>query len=45
MVEFINKLELNDKKYQTNGTVRDKNYKRKFLFTLKNLVSFGTDRQ
>ena len=26
IVDFVNKLELNDQKYQTNGNVRDENY-------------------
>ena len=38
MVDFVNKLELNDKKYQTNGNVRDENYNGKFLFPMKELV-------
>ena len=43
MVGFINKLELSDQKHQTNGTVRDENYKVKFLFPMKEFLSFGTD--
>ena len=27
MVDFLNKLELSDKKYQTNENIRDENYK------------------
>ena len=45
MVDFLNKLELSDQKYQTNGIVRYENYGRKFLFTMKYFVSFGTDSQ
>ena len=28
MVDFINKLELSDKKYQANGDVRDENIRK-----------------
>ena len=35
MVGFVNKLELNGQKYQTNGNVGDENYKLKFLFPMK----------
>ena len=45
MVDFMNKLELSDQKYQTNGNIIDENYKGKFLFTIKYFVSFGTDFQ
>ena len=45
MVDFMNKLNLNDQKYQTDGNVRDKNYNRRLLFTMKYLVSFGKDHQ
>ena len=38
MVNFLNKLQLNDQKYQNNGTVRDESYKRKFLFPMKDFV-------
>ena len=31
MIDFVNKIELSDKKYQTNGTVRDGNYKGIFI--------------
>ena len=31
----MNKRELSDTKYQTNGNVRDENYKGKFLFSMK----------
>ena len=30
MVDFLNKTELSDQKYQTNGNVRGENYKRSF---------------
>ena len=43
MVEVINKLELNDKKYQTNGAIRDEDYKIKFLLPIKYLMSFRSD--
>ena len=45
MIHFVNKLEFNDQKYQSNGSVRDDNYRIKLLFTIEKLVSFGTDRQ
>ena len=45
MIDFANKLELSDKKYQNNVNVRDENYKGKFLFSMKDFVSFGTDFQ
>ena len=45
MVDILNQLKLSVQKYQTNENVRDKNYKGKFLFTMKNFGSFGTDRQ
>ena len=35
MVGFFNKLELSYQKYQTNGTLRDDNYKGKLLFPMK----------
>ena len=37
----MDKLELIDHKYQTNGNVRDKNYEGKFLFNMKGFLSFG----
>ena len=37
--------ELNDKTFQTRRPVRDKNYKDKFVFYIKDFVSFGTDCQ
>ena len=45
MVDFVNKLELSDQKYQTNINIRDENYKGKVLFTINEFLSFGTDRQ
>ena len=42
MVDFANKLELSDQKYQTDGTVRDESYKVKWLFPMKHFVSFVT---
>ena len=35
MIEFINRLYLNDQKYQTNRTVTYENYKGKFVFPMK----------
>ena len=45
MIYFVKKLELNDRKYQTNGTIIDGNYKVNFLSTTKDFVSFGIDIQ
>ena len=45
MAHFVNKLDFNDQKYQSNESVRDDNYKSKLLFIMKDFVSFGTDRQ
>ena len=45
MVEFFNKIEFNDKKYQTNGTVRDGSYKGKIVYPMKYFVPFVTDHQ
>ena len=42
MVNFLNKLELSDQKYHTNGNIKDQNYKRKILFPMKDVVLFGT---
>ena len=42
MVYFVNELELSDE-YQTNGTVKNENYKVKFLFPMKYFASFGKD--
>ena len=35
MVDFVNKLELSDQKYQTNGNLKDGNYKGNLLFPIK----------
>ena len=45
VVYFVNTPYLIGKKYQTNGTVRDKIYKGKLLFPIKDLVSFVADCQ
>ena len=45
MVDFVNKLELSDQKYQSSGSVRYENYKGEFLFPTKDFVLFGTYRQ
>ena len=37
MVDFLNKLEISDQQYKTNGTVRDDNYKGNFLFPRRTL--------
>ena len=39
MIEFANLLELNNNKFQINVTVRDENYRVKFVFTMKVFVS------
>ena len=38
MVGFVNKIDLSDKKYQSNGIVRDDIYKGKLLFPMKYFV-------
>ena len=38
MVGFVNKIDLSDKKYQSNGIVRDDIYKEKLLFPMKYFV-------
>ena len=45
VVDFLNKPELNDQNYQNNVNVKDDNYNGKFLFPLKNFLSFGTEIQ
>ena len=45
MVDFVNKLELSDKKYQNKGNVRDENYSGNLLFPIKDFVSFGKNYQ
>ena len=45
MMDFANKLQFSDQKYQTNGNIRDRNYKENFLFTMKEFVSFRIYRQ
>ena len=45
MVDFVNKIELVDQKYPNNGNVRVENYKRKFLFTMKDFAPFCKDFQ
>ena len=44
-MNFVNKLELSDQKYQNNGNLRDENFKGKFLYPMKDFVSFGTYHQ
>ena len=43
MVDFVNKLDTSDQKYQTNENERDENYKGKLSYPMKDFVSFGTD--
>ena len=45
MVDFVNKLELGDKKCQTNEILRGETYKGKLLFPMKYFMSFSTDQQ
>ena len=42
MVDFVNKLELSYQKYQTDGNVRNEDYKGKLLFHMMDFVVFGT---
>ena len=42
MVDFVNKLDLSDQKYQNNGNVRHENDKGKLLFTMKDFVLYFT---
>ena len=43
MVDFVNKLDLSDKKYHIHGNVRDENYNGKLLLPMKDFLSFSTD--
>ena len=43
MVGFVNKIELSDQKYQTNGNVWDENHNINLLFPMKDFVPLGTD--
>ena len=45
MVDFMNKLDINDEKHQSNGNVRDNNYKSRLLFPIKYFVLFRTNSQ
>ena len=45
MVGFVYRLESNDQRFQTNGTVRANNYKKMLLFPMRDFVSFGTYHQ
>ena len=42
---IISKLKLSDPKHQTNENIRDDDYNGKFLFPMKDFVSFGTYHQ
>ena len=44
-MNFLNKLELDDQECQTNGNLRDENYKENLLFPMKDFVSFRIDCQ
>ena len=39
MIAFVHKLDFNDKKYQTNGTLGDEIYKKHLLSSINNFVS------
>ena len=45
MVYLMIKLCLSVKNYWTNENIRNKNYNGKILFSMKDFVSLGTDRQ
>ena len=45
MVDFVNKLELSDQKYENNSNVGDEKHKGKLLFSMKEFLSFGKDHQ
>ena len=45
MVYYVDKLDFNYQKYQTNGTVKYEVYKEKFLFTMKEFMLFGKYHQ
>ena len=45
MIEFVNRLELNNNKCQKNVAVRYENYRVKFVFTMKVFVSILTYHQ
>ena len=45
MMNFVNKIELNYQRQKNSGNQIDENYKRKFLFTVKDSVLFGKYRQ
>ena len=42
---FFNELDFNNHKYQQNGTVIEENHKGKFLFIIRESVSFGKNHQ
>ena len=44
-IYFVNKLEFKYNKYQYNGTIREENYKAKFLFFVNYFMSFVTDNE
>ena len=35
MIDFVDKLELSDQKYQINGNMRDESYKGNLIFSMK----------
>ena len=45
MIDFVNILELNNQIYESNGNLGEVSLRGKFLFTMKEFVSFGTDIQ
>ena len=45
MMNFVNKLDLSDQKYQTDENIKYENYKEKLIFTIKGFLSSVTDCQ
>ena len=43
IINFVNKLELSDQKYQNIGNVKYEHYKERILFYINGFLSFGTD--
>ena len=43
MVDTVNRVKLNDRKYQNNLKVRYESYNGKLLFPMKDIVPFGMD--
>ena len=45
MLDFVNGVKLNDRKYQTDLKVKYESYNRKLLIPMKEFVPFGMDCQ